>query len=222
MKVQQNPLASQEPSLHPRMSGEHRRHQLIEVAIDLFSRKGFGGTTTREIAAAAGVTEAIIFRHFATKQDLYNAILDYKRSASGLDNWLLKVEALMQRNDDEGLFRLIVTKIIEIHRHDPRFERLMMHAALEGHELAVMHHNRINLTFGARMKEYIGKRQAAGALSACDPETVLFAVAGAAQFYAMQKYIYQLCEDEFCKATSDEQMTGTLVHILMNGLKRSA
>jgi len=48
------------------MSGEDRRRQLIEVAIDLFSRRGFSGTTTREIALAAGVTEAIIFRHFAT------------------------------------------------------------------------------------------------------------------------------------------------------------
>jgi TetR/AcrR family transcriptional regulator len=47
-----------------RMSASDRRNQLIDVAIDLFSRKGFGGTTTKEIAAAAGVTEAIIFRHF--------------------------------------------------------------------------------------------------------------------------------------------------------------
>src|SRR5271163_1784367 len=114
------------------MSGEDRRRQLIEVAIDLFSKKGFGGTTTREIAAAAGVTEAIIFRHFATKQDLYTAILDYKGSASGLDKWLVEAEGFMESNDDEGLFRLSVTKILEMHRTESRFERLMIHAALEG------------------------------------------------------------------------------------------
>jgi len=49
------------------MAGEDRRRQLIEVAIELFSQRGFAGTTTKEIAAAAGVTEAVIFRHFATK-----------------------------------------------------------------------------------------------------------------------------------------------------------
>src|SRR4051794_1665341 len=110
------------------MSGEDRRKQLIEVAIDLFSKKGFGGTTTREIAAAAGVTEAIICRHFANKQDLYTAILDYKGMATGAEEWLTEAEVFMDREDDEGLFRLILTKVIEVHRTEPRFERLMIHA----------------------------------------------------------------------------------------------
>jgi TetR/AcrR family transcriptional regulator len=197
------------------MSGEDRRRQLIEVAIDLFSKKGFGGTTTREIAAAAGVTEAIIFRHFATKQDLYTAILDYKGSTSGLDQWLAEAETFMEANDDEGLFRLIVTKILEMHRTESRFERLMIHAALEGHELAVMHHNQMSLGIGARIKEYVERRQRAGALLECDPSTVLFSVCGAAQFYALQKYMYQLAEDQF----SDEQMSNDFVRILMHGVR---
>jgi TetR/AcrR family transcriptional regulator len=197
------------------MSGEDRRRQLIEVAIDLFSKKGFGGTTTREIAAAAGVTEAIIFRHFATKQDLYTAILDYKGSTTGLDAWFAEAQVFMDTSDDEGLFRLIVTKIVETHRSEPRFERLMIHAALEGHELAVMHHNQMTLGIGARIKEYIERRQQEGALLRCDPSAVLFSVAGAAQFYAMQKYMYQLCEDQY----SDEQMTKDFVRILMQGLR---
>lgn len=200
------------------MSGEDRRRQLIEVAIDLFSKKGFGGTTTREIAAAAGVTEAIIFRHFATKQDLYTAILDYKGSLSGLDKWLAEAQVFMDADDDEGLFRLIVTKILEIHRTDHRFERLMIHAALEGHELAVMHHNQMTLGIGARITEYIARRQQAGALVPCDPQTVLFSIAGAAQVYAMQKYMYQLSKDQF----SDEQMISDFVRILMHGLRGAA
>ena len=184
------------------MSGEDRRRQLIEVAIDLFSKKGFGGTTTREIAAAAGVTEAIIFRHFATKQDLYTAILDYKGSTSGLAKWLAEAEVFMEANDDEGLFRLIVTKILEMHRTESRFERLMIHAALEGHELAVMHHNQMTREVGLRIKEYIVQRQKDGTLYPTDPSTILCTVAGVAQFYAMQKYMYHLGEDKF----TDEQI----------------
>src|SRR5580658_4482033 len=107
------------------MSGEDRRRQLIEIAIDLFSKKGFRGTTTREIAAAAGVTEAIIFRHFATKEDLYTAILDYKGSSTGINQWFADAERLMEADDDEGLFRLIVTKVLDVHRSEQRFERLM-------------------------------------------------------------------------------------------------
>ena len=60
-----------------KMPSPQRRLQIIQVAMELFSRKGFDGTTTREISKAAGVSEAIIFRHFATKEDLYAAIIDF-------------------------------------------------------------------------------------------------------------------------------------------------
>src|SRR6185312_8365305 len=94
-----------------RMSATDRRAQLIDVAIDLFSKKGFAGTTTREIAAAAGVTEAIIFRHFATKQDLYKAILDTKCGIADGENWPSDLRQSMERNDDEGVFRTLLTAI---------------------------------------------------------------------------------------------------------------
>src|SRR5215213_6697760 len=61
-----------------RMCADERRLQIAEVAMRLFSERGFRGTTTKEIAQAAGVSEAIIFRHFATKEELYKAIIDFK------------------------------------------------------------------------------------------------------------------------------------------------
>ena len=66
-----------------RMAGEERRDQLLRVAMSLFSNHGFRGTTTKEIAHAAGVSEAMVFRHFATKEDLYAAILDHKACSGG-------------------------------------------------------------------------------------------------------------------------------------------
>src|SRR6185503_7738922 len=96
-----------------RMSGTDRRAQLIDIAIDLFSRRGFAGTTTKEIAAAAGVTEAIIFRHFATKQDLYTAIVESMCSRDETADWLRGAESLMERNDDEGLLRYLMKVILD-------------------------------------------------------------------------------------------------------------
>src|SRR6201986_5421546 len=61
-----------------RMAAGERLTQIAQVAMRLFSERGFRGTTTKEIAQAAGVSEAIIFRHFATKEDLYSAIIDLK------------------------------------------------------------------------------------------------------------------------------------------------
>ncbi len=54
------------------------RDKILETAIELFANKGFSGTRTKEIADEASVNEALIFRHFSTKSDLYAAIIEKK------------------------------------------------------------------------------------------------------------------------------------------------
>jgi TetR/AcrR family transcriptional regulator len=200
--------------VHSRLPAEQRRQNLIETAIDLFSRKGFSGTTTKEIAAAAGVTEAIVFRHFATKKDLYTAILEHRLMGENIEAWLAQAETFMERSDDEGVFRYLVSQIIEQCRKEPRFERVVLFATLEGQELAVMH-AQIAAPVAKRFIDYIAERQRAGALHKGDPGAILMTVAGVAKFYAAQKYIYRACESE----TSDEAVIDTFMKILMDGLR---
>src|ERR1700730_14903076 len=86
------------------MAGEDRRLQLLAVAVTLFSDRGFRGTTTREIAQAAGVSEAMVFRHFANKEELYAAILDHKACSGGpMDPEKMVADAL-ERKDDRAVF----------------------------------------------------------------------------------------------------------------------
>jgi len=121
----------------------------------------------------------------------------------------------MAHDDDQGLFRLIISSILAVHRTEPRFERLMLHASLEGHELAVMHRNQIMASIGVRFHEYIERRQKCGALRDGDPRSIIFAVVGMAQFYGMQKYMYQCLEP----LPSDEEITGAFTAILMDGMR---
>jgi AcrR family transcriptional regulator len=60
-----------------RMAAAGRRADLLETAARLFTEGSYRGTTTAEIARAAGVSEPIIYRHFASKRDLYIAALDH-------------------------------------------------------------------------------------------------------------------------------------------------
>src|ERR1035437_10958426 len=129
----------------PRLNASDRRLQLVETALDFFSRKGFGGTTTKEIAAAAGVTEAIIFRHFPTKQDLYNAVLDHHHESGQLAECIAQWKSCMERNDDEGLIRAIIERVIEGFRRDLRGHRVLLFAALEGHETALEYNRQFSL-----------------------------------------------------------------------------
>lgn len=58
-----------------RLDSDERRQAIVDAAVPLFARKGFAGTTTRELAEAAGISEALLFRHFPSKQLLYREIL---------------------------------------------------------------------------------------------------------------------------------------------------
>ncbi len=117
------------------MTSEDRREQIITIAAQLFSRKGFNGTTTKEIAEEVGVSEAIIFRHFQTKQELYYAILEHNVEKCLNQLWS-KSEAAMQRKDDRAVFHSLAQEILEMHRTDTNLLRLLFYCALEGHELA--------------------------------------------------------------------------------------
>jgi AcrR family transcriptional regulator len=59
------------------MSGEERRLAIIKVATPLFAEKGFDGTSIREIARAANVSEALLYKHFPSKEALYSEILEF-------------------------------------------------------------------------------------------------------------------------------------------------
>jgi len=61
----------------PRMAAAGRRAHLLETAARVFTEGSYHGTTTAEIARAAGISEPIIYRHFASKRDLYIATIEY-------------------------------------------------------------------------------------------------------------------------------------------------
>lgn len=57
---------------------KNRRQDILEASLKLFAEKGYNGSTTAEIARAAGVAEGTIFRHFTTKKELLIAVLEPK------------------------------------------------------------------------------------------------------------------------------------------------
>ncbi len=151
------------------MAAEDRRQQIVTVAIKLFSQKGFRGTTTKEIALAAGVNEAIIFRHFATKSELYSAIIDQKACARGIPAMEAEIEKYMQLRNDQKMFERIALHILDTHENDEAFLRLLFYSALEGHELAdLFFRNQVSERY-RMVANYIKTRTAEGAFRKVDP-----------------------------------------------------
>lgn len=156
-----------------RLSAEERRREIVRVAVKLFSQRGFRGTTTKEIAQAAGVSEAIIFRHFATKEELYRAILDHVSCEGGIADPEELVGEAIRRKDDRAVFEGLALHALEHHEDDKEFHRLLLYAALEGHELAQMFWERTVKEFYEFMGAYIEERQRDGAMIEIEPRIIV-------------------------------------------------
>ena len=199
-----------------RMPGQDRRRQLIETALDLFAHKGYEGTTTREIAAAAGVTESVIFRHFPSKQALYMAVLDAKVHSVAAEEWPKEARSCMERNDDAGLIRMIMAGIVDDYRTDARIERVKLFAALEGHEVGLAHYRQFVSPIVQVLTDYFQRRQDEGALRGYPPAAILAAIAGMAQNYAVLTQMFGFS----CPDLSDEQVIDSFTAIILSGIKK--
>jgi TetR/AcrR family transcriptional regulator len=204
------------PVRAPRMPGEDRRRQLLRVAIESFAQNGFSGTKTKDIAAAAGVSEAILFRHFASKEDLYHAILDEKEATLGGERWFVEMNELAERRDDRGLFQHVARQLIRSFREDAAFHRLLLYASLEGHLLADLFHERFGLPMGDFLSRYITLRQREGAFRECDAGVAVMFMIGSIIQYAMARHI--LGAKKF--APSEEVIVDQFVDLILAGLEQ--
>jgi AcrR family transcriptional regulator len=66
-----------------RLAPQERRHLIVEAAGRLFGEHGYDGTRLDDVAAAAGVTKPVLYRHFADKTALYLALLERHREDLG-------------------------------------------------------------------------------------------------------------------------------------------
>jgi len=130
-------MSSATPSIPSRrLTGDQRRQRLLDAAFRLFSRRGYQGTTTRQIAHAAGVTEAIVFRHFPRKEDLYWAVISAQCISPEERGRNLQALELELNGSDEEVFSAIAADILRRNTKNPDLSRLLLFSALENHELS--------------------------------------------------------------------------------------
>ena len=62
--------------MSPRLTANARREQILDVALEVFATAGFHGASMNEVAEAVGVTKPVLYQHFDSKRDLYQALID--------------------------------------------------------------------------------------------------------------------------------------------------
>lgn len=78
------------------MTSDLRRQLILSAARRCFARHGFAGTTTKSVAAAAAISEGLLFKHFPTKSALYAEILAEECEADPVLHRLLELEPSTQ------------------------------------------------------------------------------------------------------------------------------
>jgi AcrR family transcriptional regulator len=151
----------------------------------LFSERGFGGTTTREIARAARITEALIFRHFPHKEDLYDAILEEKAREAGTERWVDELRAAGETGNDLDVLRRLMSLIMTHGRQDPEFLRLMLHAALDRREMMREFRTRHMAPVYQEVVRFVEAGQRDGRFRPENPHAVARVLMGVPSYHAM-------------------------------------
>jgi TetR/AcrR family transcriptional regulator len=201
------------PASQKRLKAEDRRNQLLKIAKRLFSESGFENTTTKAIAAAAGVSEAIVFRHFASKEELYTKILDRKADEIGIKTWGAELDYFAECEDDEALVLSVIKHVLEADRQDPQFRKLMLQAALSGHPLSKITAQRL-LPLHKYLCSYIRKRQKQRDFQKCDPKLAAYAIVSMAGYYGLAKIMFGV--DEL--TLPEEQIAQGFTRLILKGL----
>jgi len=202
-----------QPQAKQRLSGAERRVAIINAAVDLFSQRGFRGTTTRELASAVGVSEPVLYQHFATKRDLYTAIVD-QLIAETTGTFQQSLASLGPDQNDRTFFQLLGENILAWHSKESKQVRLLLFSALEGHELADLWHDKATTSFIRFVEEYIRRRVEAGAFTAAHPLVAARLFIGTVGNYGLTRNLFRCGEIEL----SDQEVVSQFVDIYLNGI----
>jgi AcrR family transcriptional regulator len=150
-----------------RLSATNRRQQILEVASAMFARNGYQGTTTREIAERAGINEALLFRHFPSKENLYWTLIEELCNARGRRHRVKRILEL--GGSDAEVFEAVACEFLTRTERDRELTRLLWFTALENHELSARFFNTFVAEYFDALAGHIRARIRQGAFRKTDP-----------------------------------------------------
>jgi AcrR family transcriptional regulator len=197
-----------------RIAAPDRKRQILAVATSLFARQGFAGTTTRQIAQQAEVNEALIFRHFLTKEELYWAVLEAKILEAAPAE---RMQEAMASAEGVAVFENVAHEILERRAKDDTLSRLLMFSGLEKHELAERFFSTYVAAYYERLADHIRHLIRAGTLRDIDPLLAARAFLGMVIYHSWIQEVYGGKE---YRDYPIAEISRTLAEIWWGGMKR--
>jgi TetR/AcrR family transcriptional regulator len=156
-----------------------KEEQILEAALDVFSKHGFRGATIDQIAEVAGMSKPNLLYYFRTKEAMHTALIERV-----LDTWLDPLRALDAEGDPEAEIRSYIRRKLEMARDFPRESRLFANEILRGAPL-------IEDELKGPLKQLVDEKAEVirawvkdGKIAECDPYHLIFAIWSTTQHYA--------------------------------------
>lgn len=191
------------------------RAQILDAALEIFSRHGFRGSTVDEIAARAGLSKANLLYYYRRKQDLYEAVLERT-----LGEWLDPLDALDVDGDPvEELGRYITAKLaLSLER--PEASRLFVNEILAGAPVILP-------TLQTRLRTLVSAKAAIlrtwasqGRLAPVDPIHLIFAIWATTQHYAdFAVQIRAILGPDVERPDFREGVTRSVLSVIIDGVR---
>jgi AcrR family transcriptional regulator len=196
-----------------RVSAPDRKRQILAVATRLFARQGFSGTTTRQIAEKAGVNEALVFRHFPSKEELYWDVLESKiLEAAPVE----RIGETLNSSRGLGVFERVAYEILELRAKDDTLSRLMLFSGLENHALAQRFFGMHVANYYDRLADHIERLMSEGRLRRADP---LLAARGFLGMVVYHSWIQDVFGGKHFRDYSLREASQTLAGIWLEGMR---
>ena len=158
---------------------EEKEEQILEAALDVFSRDGFRGATIDEIAAVAGMSKPNLLYYFRTKEAMHRALIERV-----LDTWLDPLREFDAEGNPEAEIRSYIRRKLEMARDFPRESRLFANEVLRGAPL-------IEDELKGPLKQLVDEKAEvirawakSGKIAKCDPYHLIFSIWSTTQHYA--------------------------------------
>jgi AcrR family transcriptional regulator len=192
-----------------------QRRDILTAAEKLFSQKGFKGTTTKELAEKAGIHEAVLFRHFQSKRELYRETVELKL-ARNRPAALEQMQMSAKNSDDRGFFEALALGLLTRFEEDPSIPRLILYSALEEHEPPEVAAER-QLRVEQPTLDYITTRIREGAFRKVDPQHAVLAFGAMLFGYIVRQQIVGMAAH---KVYDRKKIAKSFVTIFLEGMQK--
>jgi AcrR family transcriptional regulator len=185
------------------------RRRILLAAAQVFSENGYARATTRALAAAAGVNEVTLFRHFGSKENLFSAVIEQFASPAVR----MALEAQITGDSAQDL-RVIGMRLLNLLLERKDALRLMLCEAThfpEVQQALVQNPRQIRHTLAS----YITRQIERGRFRAVHPEVAAQAFSGMLFAYAIAQ---GLLDDTIEPQVDTEELVDQFVDIFMNGM----